>query len=131
MQVKRTVVVTAIVTEKLKSDLMQEVNANIERVNAGQRELEQQSRRYMLQMPSAELATAFRRQVEQETKRHEAAKGELQERLEEIKALKLGDRIPYTTLEEFVEVQVGDDLMAKLSDAEILIEDGKVLEIKE
>lgn len=131
MQVKRTVVVTAIVTEKLKSELADEVRNNISRIDEGRRELEQQSRRYMLQMPSAEMANAFRRQVEQETKRHEAAKGELEDRLAEVSELKVGDRIPYTTLEEFVEVQVGDDLLSKLSAGEILIEDGKILEIKE
>ncbi|HEY3285122.1 MAG TPA: YlqD family protein [Armatimonadota bacterium] len=131
MQVKRTVVVTAVVTEKLKAELCEELQNNLDRISDAQKELEQQSRRYMLQMPSADLATAFRKQVEQEARRHEAAKGEIQSRLDEVQALKLGDRIPYTSLEEFMEVKVGDDLVAMLSRGEILIEDGKVLEITE
>ncbi|MGQ9523658.1 MAG: YlqD family protein [Armatimonadota bacterium] len=131
MRVKRDIVVTAIVTEKLKEQLRQEVQASLDRVDASQQELESRSRRFMLQLPSADMVSAVRQQVEAELRRHETLRRELRERQEEISALKLGDRITYTTLEGEVDVQVGDNLLDKISKAEIVIEDGVILEIKE
>jgi len=131
MRVKRDIVVTAIVTEKLKEQLRQEVQASLDRVDASQKELESQSRRFMLQLPSADMVSAVRQQVEAELRRHETLRRELRERQDEIASLKLGDRITYTTLEGYVDVQVGDNLLDKIGNAEILIEDGVILEIKE
>lgn len=131
MRVKRDIVVRAIVTEKLKEQLQQDVQASLDRVDASQKELEAQSRRFMLQLPSADMVSAVRQQVEAELRRHETLRRELRERQEEISALKLGDKIPYTTLEGEVDVQVGDNLLDKIGKAEILIEDGVILEIKE
>jgi predicted RNase H-like nuclease (RuvC/YqgF family) len=131
MRVKRQITVTAIVTDKLKEEMLQELQESIDRVDASQRELEARSRRFLLQLPSADMVSAARRELEAETRRHEQLRRELKERQEQVAALTLGERIPYTTLEGDVEINVGDNLIDKLSGAEIVIKDGVVQEIKE
>jgi rRNA maturation endonuclease Nob1 len=131
MQVKRPVTITAIVTEGLKNEYLTEIEESLRRVNESQQELESQSRRYMLQIPSAEMANAFRRQVEEETRKHEAAKKELSERQVEVNRLKVGDRVTYMQLEGYVELKEGDNLRDKLGRAEIIIQDGIVQEVKD
>lgn len=131
MQVKRPVIVTAIVTEGLKQEYQQEIEENLRRVNESQQELESQSRRYMLQIPSAEMANSFRRQVEEETRKHDAARKELQDRQAEVNRLQIGERVTYMQLEGFVELQKGDNIKDKLGRAEIVIKDGVVQELKD
>jgi sRNA-binding protein len=131
MRVKRQILVTAIVTEQLKEEVMRELQASLDRVNASQKELEAQSRRYMLQLPNADMVSALRQQVETETRRFESTRRELLERQEEISKLDIGDRINYTTLEGDIELSVGDNLTERLAGGEIVILDGVIEEIKE
>jgi len=131
MHVKRPVIVTAIVTEGLKQEYQREIEESLRRVNESQQELESQSRRYMLQLPSAETANAFRRQVEEETRKHEAARKELKDRQEAITQLVLGERVTYLQLEGYVDLKEGDNLIDKLGRAEIVIKDGVVQEVKD
>jgi hypothetical protein len=131
MQVKRPVIVTAIVTEGLKQEYLREINESRRRVSESQKELESQSRRYMLQIPSAEMASAFRRQVEEESRKHEAAKQELNDRQQEVERLQIGDQVTYMQLEGYVDLNEGDNLQDKLGRAEIVIKDGIVQEIRE
>ncbi len=131
MQVKRPVIVTAIVTEGLKQEYLQEIEENLQRVGESQKELETQSRRYMLQIPSADMANSFRRQVEEETRKFDAARQELQERRGAVDALQLDERVTYLQLEGFVDLVEGDNLRDKLGRAEIVVKDGIVQEIRE
>lgn len=131
MRVKREIAVTAIVTESLKEELLQQIQASLERVDASQKEMEAQSRHFMLQLPSADMVSALRQQVETETRRFERTRRELRERREEVSKLTIGDRVPYTTLEGEIDVAVGDNLIEKVANAEIVIKDGIIQEIKE
>ena len=54
----------------------------------------------------------------------------MQEKLKETSQLELGAEIVQRTMEQMVTVQEGDDLQ-KLMNREILLEDGKVLAIRE
>ncbi|MBW3623274.1 MAG: YlqD family protein [Armatimonadetes bacterium] len=131
MQVKRPVIVTAIVTEGLKQEYQQEIEESLRRVNESQQELESQSRRYMLQIPSADMANAFRRQVEEETRKHDSAKKELQERQAAVEQLQIGERVTYMQLEGYVELNQGDNLRDKLGRAEIIVKDGVIQELRD
>ena len=131
MLVKRPVIVTAIVTEGLRQEYQREIEESMRRVNESQQELESQSRRYMLQIPSAEMANTFRRQVEEETRKHEAARRELKERQDEVNRLTMGDRVTYMQLEGYVDLKEGDNIRDKLGRAEIIIRDGVIQELKD
>lgn len=131
MLVKRPVIVTAIVTDGLKTEFQREIEEQMRRLNESQQELESQSRRYMLQLPSAEMANAFRRQVEEETRKHDAARKELKDRQEAVSQLVLGERVTYMQLEGYIDLQTGDNLLDKLGRAEITIRDGIVQEVND
>ena len=131
MQVKRVVVVTAIVTERLKQEMERDNDAAMLNLNERQKEIETQSRRYMLQMPSAEHANAVRRQVDEESRKIEAARRELKERSGAISQLVIGEKIPYTQLEGYLDLKEGDNLIDKVGRAEIIIRDGVIEEIKD
>lgn len=131
MQVRRNVVVRAVVTPNLKERFLRELQASLDRIGAEQRELEARTRRYLLQSPTAEMASAIRQQVEIESRRYEVAKREIQDRMQEVERWREGDRVYYETLEGVVELKVGDSLEEKLEGAEIVIRDGVIIEIKE
>lgn len=133
MQVKRPVTVIAIVTEQFKQQLINEVEESINQVDAGIQALDSQARRYLLQLQTADLAqaSAFRRQVDAEKAKQEGMKTELQGRLQEAQALELNTEFPRGTLESYVEVRPGENLIEKLGRAEIIVKDDIVVEIRE
>ena len=132
MQIKRPVTVVAIVTEQFKQQLIQEVEESIQQVDAGIEALDSQARRYLLQLQTADMAQAgaFRRQVDAEKAKQEGVKAELQARLEESQKLEVNSEFPRGTLESFVELTVGDNLIERLGRAEIVVKDDVIIEIR-
>jgi YlqD protein len=133
MILNRQVVLKAIVTPALKESLIAEVNEAIARVNETQDQLEVQSRRVMLELQRTDLnrAMAFRQQLDAEKRKHSDLKEELDERLKEYQGLEMGTEFVRGVLEGQVEVNAGDNLMKKLSRAEILTEDDVIREIRD
>jgi predicted Holliday junction resolvase-like endonuclease len=133
MILNRQVVLKAIVTPALKESLIAEVNEAVARVNETQDQLEVQSRRVMLELQRTDLnrAMAFRQQLDAEKRKHSDLKEELDERLKEYQALEMGAEFVRGVLEGQVEVNAGDNLMHKLSRAEILTEDDVIREIRD
>ena len=133
MILNRQIVLKAIVTPRLKESLIAEVHEAIERVNETQDQLEVQSRRVMLELQRTDLnrAMAFRQQLDAEKRKHSDLREELDERLKEYQALEMGTEFVRGVLEGQVDVQQGDNLLAKLSKAEILTEDDIIREIRD
>jgi hypothetical protein len=133
MILKREVVLRAVVTEKLKQALIEDVQAALARVDESQEELDRQSRRLMLELQRQDLnrAMSFRQQLDIEKRKHEDAKAQLQEQLTAYRGLEIGTEIIRGTLESNVELKVGDNFEEKMGRAEILIEDDKVKEIRD
>jgi hypothetical protein len=133
MILKRQILLKAIVTEKLKQDLHESVVEAIKRVEEEQDELDRQSRRLMLELQRTDLnrAMAFRQQLDAEKRKRDDLKAALQEQMAEYKALTLGEEITRGTLEGDVEVKVGDNLEQKMGQAEIVVEDDLIKEIRD
>jgi hypothetical protein len=133
MILNRQVVLKAIVTPKLKEQLIAEVNEAMARVNENQEQLEVQSRRVMLELQRTDLnrAMAFRQQLDVEKRKHSDMKEELEERLQEYQALEMGSEFIRGLLEGQVELNEGDNLREKLSQAEIITEDDIIKEIRD
>jgi hypothetical protein len=133
MNLKRQVLLKAIVTEKLKEQLIQDVEDAIKRVEEAQDELERQSRRMMLELQRTDLnrAMAFRQQLDIERRKQDDVKAELQEQMKEYQQLPLGEEITRGALEGQIEIRVGDNLVEKLGLAEILVEDDVVKEVRD
>jgi hypothetical protein len=133
MILKRQILLKAVVTERLKEQLIQDVQDAIQRVEESQDELDRQSRRLMLELQRTDMnrAMAFRQQLEAEKRKQDDVKAELQEQLTAYQGLELGEEIARGTLEGDIEVGVGDNLVEKLGQAEILVEDDVVKEIRD
>ena len=76
-----------------------------------------------LQLQGADLAqsASFRRQVDAEKAKQEQVRHELTAQLEQAQSLEIGGEFPRGTLESFVDLQTGDNLMDRLSRAEIIV----------
>ena len=73
---------------------------------------------------------SLRAKVEEQKQRLAAAKAKAQHDREEAEQLTIGSEIRQGTLEQTVVVNVGDDL-EKLMGTEILLEDGKIVSIRQ
>lgn len=133
MQLRRQVTLKVIVTDKFKEETIKELEETIEQVEQGRNQIEFRSRILLsdLQRQDLNQAAEFRRRVEAEKQRMEDAKTHLSEQLEEIRAAEVGTELERGNLEGFVDIQVGDNLQARLSQAEIVLKDDVVVEIRE
>ncbi len=133
MILQRQIVLKAVVTEQLKEQLIQDLEANIQRIEAEQEELDRQTRRMMLELQRTDLnrAMQFRQQLEVEKRRQDGAKAEIQEQLDAVRGLQLGEIVIRGTVQGQVEVALGDSFSTKMARAEILLEDDIIKEIND
>jgi methyltransferase-like protein len=133
MRLKRAVAIKAIVTEEFKSNLKEELTKTLARIEQVTLQLDMQLRKYVPEVAKADLeqASRLRREIETERQRHEGMRAEVNSRLQEIIGLEIGSEYVQGTIEGDVDIAVGDNLVEKLSNAEITIKDGIVQEIKE
>ncbi|UCH36585.1 MAG: YlqD family protein [Armatimonadota bacterium] len=133
LTVMRPVALRVIVTEQFKQEMDKELQ---EAADSAQRRLDQidfQARRVLADLQRADLNQAMqvRQQIEAEKGRQESVKKELLERAEEVRGLELGSEFPRGTIESMIEIKEGDNLYEKLTQAEIVIKDGIVTEIRD
>lgn len=133
MILKRQIALRAIVTENLKEALVEELEGAIRQIGAEQDELDRQTRRVMLELQRTDLNKYMqvRQQLDAEKRRQDAAKAELQERIEAVKELPLGEEVLRGTIEGQITIAVGDNFAEKMGAAEILLEDDIVKEIRD
>lgn len=133
MKLKRPVTIKAIVTEEFKKTLTEELSSTLQRVDMAMQQLDMQLRRYVPEVAKADLdqASRLRREIDAERQKHEGAKAEINARLNEIRGLEIGSEFIQGQIEAEVEVQVGDNLIEKISGAEITVKDGIIQEIKD
>jgi hypothetical protein len=133
MILKRQIVMKAVVTERLKEELLASVDDAIARVQDEQDELDRQSRRLMLELQRTDMnrAMAFRQQLETEKRKRDDLKAALGEQRKEYVGLEIGSEFERGTLEGDVEVKVGDNIHERMALAEILVKDDIIQEIRD
>ena len=133
IELKRVVMVKAIVTEAFKSNLQNELERAIKNLENQAAQMETQSRNYMESLKQKGLmqkASAFRQQLDDERSRQAQAKADLTLKIEEAKKLVIGSEFVQGPLEGPVKVAVGDNLYKKVGGAEIIVKDGIIQEIR-
>ena len=130
--IKRNVLLRSIVTEKLRTDLIAELDSAAEEVEQRVQQLDFQTRAYItdLQRTNLQQAMAVRKQVEAEKLRQKELRDALLERKAQVQELEDGTEVVRGTLESLVEVDVGDDLSEILGGLEIVTKDDLVVEIR-
>lgn len=120
------------VTEALKGKIIEDLNERLRLVEQDLQNIEFQAKRMMSEQAKmdAQGLISLRAQVEQEKQKRLNFKAEVTAKLKDAEKLEIGAEISQGTMEQTVTVSVGDDLNA-LMNTEILLEDGKIVTIRQ
>ena len=131
--VKRPVILKNIVTSAFKEQLTAELEQAIHQIEMWLEQEEFQSRRVILEArkQNTRRASQLREQAEVEREKQEQVKNNLKHKLEQVKQLEIDSLFVSGTYDAPVKIEVGDDIRAKLSQAEIVVKDGIVVQIIE
>jgi hypothetical protein len=133
IELKRVVMVKAIVTENFKANLIKELERAVSNVENQAAQMTARSKGYYDNLKKKGLnqkAAAFKHQVEEEKNKQAAAKSDLLMKIEDAKNLQIGTEFVQGPLEGPVEVAPGDNLYKKVGGAEIIVKDGIIQEIR-
>ncbi len=133
IELKRVVMVKAIVTEAFKDNLVKELERAVRNLDVQISQMETQSKTYMEDLRKKNMMSqlsAFKHQLEEERARQAAAKSDLMLKIEEAKKLTLNSEFVQGPLEGPVTVKIGDNLYKKVGAAEIIVKDGIIQEIR-
>jgi len=132
IQLIRPVVVKVKVTDNYKKAIAAETQGALQRLELELQHLDYQEKRLrpeLERLNHQEYADALHR-LEQERNRRKEQRRQLLERLKGIGQLALGTEVFLSKMESVVELRPGDD-WNKVLGVEIIIQDGKVLEIRQ
>ncbi len=140
IQLMRQVAVKAIVTENFKGQVAAEINRNLQQIDAELQQLEFKGKRAIADMEKragspappelrAQIET-IRGQVEAEKLRLMQLKEEMQAQNQALTELPVGSVVTQFTVENPVEVRVGENIFQRLEGGEILVKDGVIQEIR-
>lgn len=134
IELKRVVMIKAIVTEAFKENLVKELQrakGNLER------EFEQVGMRFQhmieahrARSPEPQAIEGLRTKMDEEMSSRHAAIADLEKKMAEARSLHLGSEFVQGPLEGPVTVGVGDNLYKKVGGAEIILQDGIIVEIR-
>jgi len=131
------VAVKAIVTEKFKTEATKEIQQALQNFDLGLQQLEFQGKRALTdvdknpEIPNKEQARQnLQAQIEQQRAQINGQKAELLQRLNMISQLEMDSEFMQATVDNYVDIKVGDNLYEKLSNTEVIVKDGVVIEIR-
>ncbi|MFH1347820.1 MAG: YlqD family protein [Candidatus Margulisiibacteriota bacterium] len=134
LELKRVVMVKAIVTEAFMQNLVRELERAVGNIDNQGAQLAGRSKAYLENLKKKGLmqkAAAFKHQIEEEKAKQAAAKSDLLMKIEDAKKLQIGTEFVQGPLEGPVNVSIGDNLYKKVGGAEIIVKDGIIQEIRE
>jgi hypothetical protein len=132
LNLRRQVLIKAIVTEEFKSQATAELQTALAQVDEQFQQLEFQAKRAVadLEKKAPDQLPALKGQIEEDRSRLLAAKNDFLQKLNIIGQLELNQEFMQGNVDNFVDVSVGDNLYAKLASPEIVVKDGVVVEIR-
>lgn len=133
VELKRVVMVKAIVTEAFKENLIKELERAVQNIESQSSQMEMQGKTYLEDLKKKGLmqkAAAFKHQLDEEKSRQAASRADLTMKIDEAKRLTIGSEFVQGPLEGPVKVGIGDNLYKKVGGAEIIVKDGIIQEIR-
>jgi hypothetical protein len=132
INVKRTIVVKAIVTEKFKNETLDAIRSSLSRVDLELQQMEFQGKRTIagLEKQNVKQAVALRQQLDAEREKRLEAKKRLQSQQQEVDRWQVGEEVIQGTVEGSVDLRIGDSLKSVFA-CEIVVKDGVVVDIRE
>ena len=129
--VKRPVILKNVVTSEFKTRLTTELKHAIRQINRWFELEEFQSRRSITEAERQGIADQVRKELNLERERQSQVRLNLQRKLDEVTQLEIDSIFASGTYDAPVKIGVGDDIRAKLSQAEIIVKDGIVVDVIE
>lgn len=138
IQLVRQVQVKAIVTENFKTQVAGEIGRNLQQIDAELQQLEFKGKRAIADLEK-KAATApeariqmdnIRQQVEAERMRLLQLKEEMTAQQSALSELPIGSVVTQFTVENAIEVRLGENIFQRLEGGEILVKDGIIQEIR-
>ena len=124
-------------TEKFKTEATKEIQQALQNFDLGLQQLEFQGKRALTdvdknpEIPNKEQARQnLQAQIEQQRAQINGQKAELLQRLNMISQLEMDSEFMQATVDNYVDIKVGDNLYEKLSNTEVIVKDGVVIEIR-
>lgn len=140
IQLMRQVSVRAIVTENFKTQVAGEISKNLAQIDAELQQLEFKAKRAVADIEKRAISPmsndtkaqveAIRQQVETEKMRLAQLQEEMTGQNQALNELPVGSVVTQFTLENPVEVRVGENIFQRLEGGEILVKDGVIQEIR-
>ena len=140
IQLVRQVAVKAIVTDNFKQQVGSEINRNLGQIDAELQQLDFKAKRAIADiekrspqpMPAEVKAQidSIRQQVEAEKLRLLQLREEMTGQSQALSELPLGSVVTQFTVENAVEVRLGENIFQRLEGGEILVKDGIIQEIR-
>lgn len=130
LTITRPVMVKVRITDRYKKDLALELQQGAAKMELELQHLELQSRKLQeLAKKNPGSVESAQAQLEQEKQKRLDTRLKLLDKIKEVGKLANGTEVLHGKVESLVEVQIGDDWQ-NLMNAEIVIEDGKIAEIR-
>ena len=140
IQLIRQIAVRAIVTENFKNQVSNEIQRNLQQIDAELQQLEFKGKRAISEIEKRAQGAittdarvqieTIRGQVEQEKMRLLQLKEEMMGQNQALSELPIGSVVTQFTVENPVEVRVGENIFQRLEGCEILVKDGIIQEIR-
>jgi len=140
IQLVRQVAVKAIVTENFKAQVGAEINRNLGQIDAELQQLDFKAKRAIADIEKRSpqpvppevraQVDSIRQQVEAEKLRLLQLREEMTGQSQALSELPLGSVVTQFTVENPVEVRLGENIFQRLEGGEILVKDGIIQEIR-
>lgn len=140
IQLIRQIAVRAIVTENFKDQVSAEIQRNLQQIDAELGQLEFKGKRAIadIEKQAQGIVTdevkfqieSIRQQVEAEKLRLLQLREEMQGQSQALSELPIGSVVTQFTVENPVEIRVGENIFQRLEGGEILVKDGIIQEIR-
>lgn len=126
------ITVKAKVTEKFKTDMFNNLNRQIEKINAEISHIEKDMKKVLTEQSTGDVqrVSTLLQQMEAEKGKRTNFRDELKNRITYIGELEIGAEVVQGTLQRLVEVKIGDT-MPEIMNTELLVEDGKIIEMRD
>ncbi|MEB3197011.1 MAG: YlqD family protein [Candidatus Sericytochromatia bacterium] len=134
ISLRRQVTIVAIVTEQFRQQATAELQQGLQQLDMEAQQLEFQGKRALSDFEKRGASAAelenIRAQLEEQRQRIKGQKADLLSKLDMVGKLENGSEFIQGTVDNFVEVKVGDHLYAKLANPQLIVKDGLVQEIR-
>lgn len=126
------ITVKAKVNEKFKTDVCHNLDRQIERINAELSHIEKDMKRVLSEQSTGNVqrVSQLLQRMEEEKQKRLALRENLKNKITDTNELEIGSEVIQGTLQRLVEVKIGDT-MPEILNTELLVEDGKIIEMRD